>query len=295
MSFEVRIVADSIAPNGKRITTFRLNYAMIIHWDMLTHRALSRNAESGRVISATRRVRMVKSDPFKPATWQQDEKGMRPGDPLAPEVQDRCDTIWGGAAGAAMIAAEKLAELGAHRQQVNSLLIPFGHIGVVVTATEWGNFFALRVPPGAREEFREVALEMARQYRDGTPYPMQSFMWHLPFVTPDELAYLCSLRNGQDDYLEMAVERDLIAASVARCARVSYAARDGKPTTLAADRDLAARLETAGHASPFEHQARPADSASERSGNFVGWHQHRQMLAKPVHADFDFATLEQFS
>jgi hypothetical protein len=48
---------------------------------------------------------------------------------------------------AAVIHARGLLRLGIHKQVANRLLEPFAHMSTLVTATEWGNFFALRAHP----------------------------------------------------------------------------------------------------------------------------------------------------
>lgn len=72
-----RIVADSIAPNGKRITTFELEYPRLIHSELLTHRALSRNAASSRAIPAIAMIKSVWSNPAEPVHWGMNQSGMQ--------------------------------------------------------------------------------------------------------------------------------------------------------------------------------------------------------------------------
>ena len=53
------VIADSISPVGKRITTLELVYPRYIHSEFMTHRMFSRNASSSRfakVKSASRSV-----------------------------------------------------------------------------------------------------------------------------------------------------------------------------------------------------------------------------------------------
>lgn len=46
MSYKCEIVADSVMPQGHRLTTYLITYPRIIHAEMMTHRMFSRNASS---------------------------------------------------------------------------------------------------------------------------------------------------------------------------------------------------------------------------------------------------------
>jgi thymidylate synthase ThyX len=168
---------------------------------------------------------------------------------------------------------------------VNRLLEPFQHITVVVTSTEWSNFFALRCHPDAQPEIKVLAEAMYVQYSASTPKSLLSGEWHLPFIpdtwdfrtsTIEECKYYpFELTNG------LTATDLLIRRSVARCARVSYLNHDGTAPSLEKDLELYNRLVagTPMHASPTEHQAMAIPNAEMRSGNFVGWIQYRKTLA----------------
>ena len=74
---EAKIIADSINPQGDRITTYLLTYPRFIHSELMTHRVFSRNSASSRAIPFEKMVRMVEEDPFIPIAWQKDHKGMQ--------------------------------------------------------------------------------------------------------------------------------------------------------------------------------------------------------------------------
>lgn len=50
-----------------------------------------------------------------------------------------------------------MERLGIHEQHVNRILEPFQFIKVIITATEWYDFFALRLAPDAQPEIRQLA------------------------------------------------------------------------------------------------------------------------------------------
>ncbi len=83
-------------------------------------------------------------------------------------------------------ACKELTELGIHKQIANRPLEWCGHIIVVVSATEWGNFFGLRCHKDAQPEFRVLATQMKELYTTNEPTKLNPGQWHLPFVNETE-------------------------------------------------------------------------------------------------------------
>jgi hypothetical protein len=169
--------------------------------------------------------------------------------------------------------AERLAEkdIDLHKQLVNRLLEPFAWITVIVTATDWTNFFTQRCHPDAQPEIKHIADLMLAAYRASVPGLVGAGRWHLPLIADDE-------RPLPDELL--------CRLSVARCARVSYLTHDGK-RDHARDLELYERLlggGANGHWSPFEHVATPAADPAAPSANFRGWEQFRKRFPQE-HAD----------
>lgn len=280
-----KVIADSIA-NDIRITTLELRYPRFIHSEFMTHRKFSRNSSSSRAIPIDTMINQVFGDPAKPVEWGKNQKGMQAEDTVPDHIHPSCNYVWTTAAREATKMAKKLQDLGLHKQIVNRVLEPFQFITTVVTATEWENFFQLRLHPDADPTFQELARCMHKALISSNP---QNFpdndCWHLPYVTADDWS--------------KAPLHDLISASVARCARISYLNHDSTSPDIEKDIELAERLLKAGHMSPFEHQARPMKVASNAGGiaenwddgithqdkyygmwsaNFNSWIQYRQLL-----------------
>lgn len=266
---EARIICDSQNVfTGDRLTTFVLTYPRFIHAELMTHRMLSRNASSSRAIPIATQIGRVWQEPAEPISWGRNQRGMQAGSELAGWRLWLARRTWLAARVPAMGAAYLLCRLGLHKQHANRLLEPWMHIQVVVSATEWENFFALRTHPDAQPEFRVLAEQMLALMRRHTPVPAGSGGWHLPFVTELERR-------------EFSQEPEkLRRISVARCARVSYLLPDGRAPDVAKDLALCERLIAGsggvGHWSPFEHVATPMMYG--RSGNFTGWRQYRKMF-----------------
>lgn len=307
------VVCDSISPVGKRLTTFKLRYPKFIHGEFMTHRVLSRNASSSRAIPTSKLLEEVRSDELRaaPVFWGKNQKGMQAAEELSDEQtlgsvpgamyspKWAAQYAWEAAASYAAQQAEKMEKLGVHKQIVNRLLEPFSHINVVATATEWANFFGLRLHKDAQPEMRALAVAAWEVRRTSTPKLLQPGSWHLPFVTEEDETFVAQAFAGMDDCVK-ALEQTLIKVSVARCARVSYESFEtGKRSTVPEDLGLYDRLLKFQplHASPAEHQATPDNwrieydarlalksanqhgwSRPDEHGNLVGWRQYRKMI-----------------
>jgi thymidylate synthase ThyX len=292
---EAAIICDSVSEQGKRLTTFQLRYPRFIHAEFMTHRVISRNASSSRAVPTAKLIEEVRSDALRaaPIFWGKNQKGMQAAEELSDEptytiINQRNEQIidlfklspkelaqdsWRRAAQWAAEFAEQMELVGAHKQIVNRILEPFTHINVVATATEWDNFFGLRLDAGAQPEMKALAVAMWEARQKSIPLQLRSGEWHLPFID-----HIFSTQNADH---KPAL---LLKISVARCARVSYTSFEtGKQSTLEEDLALYDRLLTSQplHASPAEHQATPdtyTPCYPQQWGNFVGWRQYRKML-----------------
>lgn len=163
--------------------------------------------------------------------------------------------------------------LNVHKQIANRLLEPWMWHTVIVTATEWSNFFALRTEASAQPEIRQIADMMHELYHEHEPKQLDYKQWHLPLVDEDEFP----------DFFDIKKAR----ISTGRCCRVSYLTHDGKRDPQK-DIELHDSLLKNGHMSPFEHAARPLNEQEKLIdpwyGNFYGWKQYRKLLENE--ADF---------
>lgn len=258
------IIADSLAPCGKRLTTFVVTYPRFILAEINTHRQLSRNSASSRAIPVEKRIEAVINDPVVPVHWGKNQKGMQADTELDGDGTIEAMVAWYAARDDAVKHAKRLLNLGVHKQVVNRLLEPFTYVTTIVSATEWENFFSLRTHKDAQPEFRRLARHMLEEYVSSRPVPLEVGQWHLPFV--EEVPV-----SGDDPYII-----SMLKIATARCARVSYLNFDGTIDPQK-DYDLHDRLLAAGHMSPFEHCAR-AEEFPGRSGNFVGFTQYRKTI-----------------
>ena len=139
MTITAKIVADSINAFGIRITTFELVYPRMIHSELMTHRLFSRNAASSRAIPISAVIEQVRNNPAVPSHWGRNQPGMQARVELEGVELDACKAIWNDAMRSAVMHAERMTGVNAHKQVANRILEPFVHMKTVLTATEFNN------------------------------------------------------------------------------------------------------------------------------------------------------------
>lgn len=258
-----RVIADSVSPTGKRITTLVLRYHRFFHQEFLTHRMLSRNSASSRAIPVNKMLARVLSDPAIPIWWGKNQPGMVAKSELSTIHKWIAIKLWILAGMMMCVCAKIFQMIGLHKQTANRILEPWVWMETVVTATEWGHMFNLRMAPDAQVEFKQLVECIINAMNESVPVQLNPGEWHLPFVNKYEVD-----TYGYEDCLKL---------SVARCARVSLLNHDGTIDPHK-DKELWTHLKHCCHASPFEHQATPLSDPCEHSGNFIGWLQYRKSL-----------------
>lgn len=265
-NYAVEVIADSWQ-NGIRVTTLQLRYPRFIHAEFMTHRMFSRNASSSRARPIKKEIERILDNPAMPIYWGKNQAGMQAKEECIPQVIEQAQLKYKIAMNQALSEARALHDLGVHKQTVNRLLEPYQLMEVVVTATEWENFFNLRIHPDAQPEIIKLAYMMYKAMEESIPVETN---WHLPYLTKEEKL----------SCLENAVTHDVaMRISSARCARVSYKLHDGSETSIEKDLELASKLfdRDFPHASPAEHPCVFNDDAS-LSGNLTCWESYRSII-----------------
>lgn len=255
----VTILADSLnASTGDRLTTFLLDeFPKCLLAELNTHRALSRNAASARAMPIAKLIEQVQHDPFIPR-WTAHAKGMV-GVELKKESCRRATTEWLHARDQAVDSVKCLIALNVAKQNANRILEPWMTVPVIVSGTEWANFFKLRCAADTQPEFRAFAIAMRKAMAEGTPKELAPGDWHIPLDPGEKLS-----------------REDRLKTSVAMAARGSYGSFTGA-ASLENDVRLHDQLLASGHWSPFEHQAQ-AISERRRRANYVGFASYRYSL-----------------
>jgi len=274
--YEAKILADSINPADDRITTFELTYPRMVHAELMTHRMFSRNSASSRAIPTKKLMRLIKEHPVMPKWWGKNQSGMQAREELQGEQLELVKKLWLKGRDQALELAEELRAAGLHKQIANRPLEAWMFITVIVTSTEYDNWYHLRDDPEAQPEIAWVAGEMSRIIKLSTPKFKGVGEWHLPLVETEDKDHPLFV-----DPNEPEIKGDplgLAKICTARCARVSFLTHDGERELLK-DLELHNKLTNNGHWSPFEHAAE-ANSDSTRFGNFFGWRQYRKLFKR---------------
>ncbi len=259
MGIEVEIMADSVSPLGYRLTTFKCRYWRAILAEVNTHRALSRNSPSSRAIPVAKMTETLINDPAMPVSWPKNQSGMQSAEDVDDETAARAQVLWIAARDSSLSYADQLSKLGIHKQVTNRLLEPWMWTTSLISATDWENFFLLRVHKDAQPDFQRLAYLMLKAYLSSKPREVGYGEWHLPFgdKIPPDISDPQKIVTG-------------------RAARISYLTQDGVLDPVK-DCQIADKLIAAGHWSPTEHAATPMKTYGYW-GNFQGWKQYRKFF-----------------
>lgn len=319
-SISAKVICDTISEQGIRLTTFEIEYPRIVMSEFNTHRSVSKNSSSSRAIPVSKMLEHTKNINLKPVYFGSKKSGMQAGDELLGVELEQATGVWEASLRNAVESSEMLDELGVAKEVTNRLVEPFQLVKVVCTATDWDNFFNLRLHPDADPNICMLAYKMYKAMDDSEPQLLYDGEYHTPYVKAlrDETGSLFYYDND-DKYLTLA---DAIKISAASCASVSY--RTEGMTIEKADKifDMLINAEVI-HSSPFEHLATPIvekfeyfdegdlDSGYEVnlphhidswedgithfnrqghlcSGNLRGWVSYRHQLPNNTNWSFDF-------
>jgi thymidylate synthase ThyX len=292
-----KIIADSKSEFG-RLTTMQVTFPRYILAELNTHRMFSRNSASSRAIPFKKMVESVNTHPFIPIAWQKDHSGMQGTEYIEDDdLIQQCEWDWLQARDFAVQQAESLnRSLGVTKQICNRLLEPFMWHTVLLSATEFSNFWELRCPqyhspvdthfrhkskkdliaahsnPENLEIFSNFTgfdwLKINEGQADIHMMELAEAMYDAynesnpKLLQPSEW-HIPFGDNINGDILNIqrnkhSLEELKIRIAVARCARVSYTVfgEEEKPFNYENDLKLHDKLLSSGHMSPFEHIGR---------------------------------------
>ncbi len=262
-NISAKVVCDSISEQGIRLTTFEIEYPRFIHSEVMTHRNLSKNSSSSRAIPITKMLEQIESNMAIPLYWGKAKSGMQATEEVDIDDVWWYEEKWKFAFDEVSYRIEQLSDNvegkkgfmpPLHKQVPNRLSEPFQMMKVVITGTDFDNFFNLRLHPDADPNICMLAYKMYEAMQESKPIELKAGEWHLPFVNigwngKGEMCY------ADDDFNFVELEQ-AIKLSAASCASVSY--RTEGMTLEKADKifDMLIKAEVI-HSSPFEHLATP--------------------------------------
>lgn len=304
---KAKVIQASYSPESrKEVFTFELEYPRFIHSELMTHRMFSRNAMSSRAIPIGKMIEQVEFEPAGPCVFGKNKSGMQASENLEGEDLDLAIQIWRSAATQAAAVAKIMNTLKVHKQIANRLLEPFQMMKVVVTATEFNNFFALRCHEDAQPEIKLLAEKMRDVYISASPFVIFNDEYHVPYVhrSRDEAGGIVYSVECENDLVRVDADT-AVKVSSSCCAQVSYRVLDS--SVEKADFIYERLVDSKPvHASPFEHPCKAFKKASPTinvmfspstwedgithvdrygdlwSGNLRGFVQHRQLIPDNV-------------
>lgn len=110
--YSVSILKDSLAPCGRRLTTWELSYPRFVHAELMTHRLFSRNSASSRAIPIERLLARVREDPALPKWWGRNQAGMQALEELEGSERAEVERLWLEARDQMLAVVGRLGELG---------------------------------------------------------------------------------------------------------------------------------------------------------------------------------------
>lgn len=280
------------------MTTFELVYPRYIHSEVMTHRVFARNAQSSRAVPVNKTL-VVNEQPVTPIVYGLNKTGMSSSELLSGWKLVAAKFVWSIAAKTAKLFSKTLSKLGLHKQWANRVTEPFSTIKVIITATDFANFFWLRLDADAAQpEIVALAEQMKMAYDYSIPQQLDANHWHMPYVTTkiDE-----NRKQTFYDVEGLEISPDTaLKVSASCCAQVSFRNLD---ETLTKALEVYDKLfsATKPHLSPTEHQGcvmpieyyNPKTGLSSgfpfgateltkdgkyKSGNLTGFVQYRQVL-----------------
>lgn len=315
-NISAKVVADSISEAGQRITTLEVELPRIVLAEMNTHHDIMKNCSSTRAITLAKAIEQVEQNGFEPVYWGKNKSGMAASE----ELEDiyGAKVCWDLAKDKAVMYTETLCDRGLHKQIAGRLLEPFQMVKQVLTATNWDNFFNLRIHPTAQPEILMLAYKIYKAIEASKPTMLKSGEWHLPYVDRgfevtfkgDTVTYHVG-DFGIEGFKYLTLE-EAKRISASCCAQTSYRNTDDSLEKADSIFDMLVNVDVI-HSSPAEHQATPIKRSCDVmgvnnydpatwedgvthmnrngvvcSGGLVGWIQHRHLIPKNTCYKFNF-------
>lgn len=313
----VKVLKHSINRVGDQFLSIELETPRIILAELNTHKILVRNTQSSRAVPFSSVKEQLEKNPFVPSFWSKKSSGMSSreecNESIVSETIDDFRYVdrnrwWNEAMKDMLYYADHFDKSGYHKQITGRLLEPFQMIRLVLSGTEWDNFFNLRIHETAEPHFRDLAIKIYLAKINSFPERLRHGEWHLPYINTrrdlnGRLLYLDDDNNEID--LETAKK-----ISLSCVAQTSYRKQDKSEEK--AD-DIIEKLfgTDVVHSSPSEHIGTPMEdfyydehqgfyknfkepgvthmdnNECFWSGQLKGWIQYRQLIPNNVCTEFD--------
>ena len=273
-----KVIADSINETGQRLTTFELEFPRLILSECNTHGAIEKNTSSSRAIPVSKMLDHILEQNLKPIYFGSKKSGMQAGNELTGEGLDFVKCVWGSSLESAVEYAEMLDKAGVAKEVTNRITEPYQLIKAVWSATDWENWFNLRLEKDADPNICMLAYKMYEAMSKSVPVLLKKGEYHLPYVGKYDIPVAYSDLGGyeyetgynvfyydkeRDHTIEHCLTlEEAIKYSVASCASVSYRATDMTLDKAEKIWNMLVKSEVV-HASPLTHVATPISKEIE--------------------------------
>ena len=234
--------------------------------EFMTHRELSKNSSSSRAIPIDKMLDNTRNNMAVPLYWGKSKSGMQADGEVSELEEVKGVLSWEKSFKYIEQCILDMKELGLHKQIPNRLSEPFQMMKVVVTATNWDNFFNLRIHKDSQPEICMLAYKMYQAMQESVPFELKHGEYHLPYI--NRYRILSGRGIGKLEYSSENTILDLgvaIKISASSCAQVSY--RNTDMSLEKADKifNMLVKADVL-HASCFEHLATPIKE------NYIDWY-----------------------
>jgi len=276
---KARVIAKSkSAVTGKIITTIEAEFPRIVLAEFNTHKALNRNASSSRAIPVPKMIEQARTNPAFPARFGAANKGMQDAgehdrpvvfwDANGNLIELSPEEAWRHSANIVADIAEAWYKAGYAKQICNRWIETVQMMKVVITGTEWNNFFWLRDHGAADPTIEQLAKVIRKAMDETEAIELQPGEWHVPYYNngywkPHKEAFGGGVIT---DVFGHSLEHALTISSSC-CAQTSFRSLDD---TIEKAQGVVAKLNLRGeepdqpvHASPLEHQATPIEPSEQ--------------------------------
>lgn len=300
-SISAKIILDSVSvETGVRLTTFEVNVHRFLVAQINTHRMFSRNSSSTRAININSAVdRLLQNEPAKPVFYGKEKAGMKADESISDKKIKLVDMVIKAGMYLNIGLVKCLSSLGLHKQIAGRYLEPFLMTKMVITATEFENFFQLRTHKAAQPEIKELADLMKAEYEKSVPKILVEGEYHAPYVghitremlketdmTKDELLKISASCIAQVSFrnLDTSIEKAIRLTNILLASRPPHASPFESiamvvkvPTNYPVPSNMVMKPEY-----PMTHVDVNGDYWS---GNLKGWAQYRKILTKETKVD----------
>jgi hypothetical protein len=222
------IILNGSKTENSQVTSFLLQgFPKVLVGEIAKHRLIAMSCQSSRAMTVGSTIQQIKNDPYLPI-WTKNQKGMN-GLRLTGFRKKFADILSIFLSRIVILFVQVLSlTTKTHKQNLNRFLEPWMKVSLILTATEWENFFNLRCADDAQDDLREFAIMMRNKLTDHTPNDLKDGEWHKP-------------------YPWLSLEEN-----VAKVASVSYS-NHAKDRTITDSMRLFNQLKDSKHWVPFEH------------------------------------------